>query len=228
MKQNHHTLSPVEEHNPTASYVIGFILSIIFTLIPYSLVVNKTLSGNNLIAVILGFAIVQMMIQIFFFLHLGRGPKPFYNIVFFAGTVGLILVTVGGSIFIMNNLYANMSPEDAARYLAQKEGIAQLGDRHTGACQGTLDNHQVVFRDGSITPVLTTANRCDTLTIINQDEVDKKIAFGEHDQHTGYGGNDEFIVQNDRNKTIVLNETGSFLFHDHYAPEAMGYLTVEE
>ncbi|MCW1908542.1 MAG: cytochrome C oxidase subunit IV family protein [Candidatus Saccharibacteria bacterium] len=227
MKETQHAYSPTKEHNPTASYVIGFVLSLFFTLIPYSLVVNKTVTGNVLIATILGFAIIQMLVQIFFFLHLGRGPKPFYNIVFFVATVGLILVTVGGSIFIMNNLYSNMSVTDITTKLAQKEGIAQIGDQPTGACQGRLQNHQVIIKDGVMNPATTKAKRCDTLTISNQDAKDREIAFGEHPEHSAYGGEEEVLVRAGYNKTITLNQTGEYIYHDHFEPETAGFLIVE-
>ncbi len=99
-------------HKTVESYVIGFILSLIFTFIPYYLVVNQIVSGSSLLVTILGFAVVQMIIQIVFFLHLGRGPKPFYNVAFFISTVGIILIVVGGSIVIINNLHYNMLPSD--------------------------------------------------------------------------------------------------------------------
>lgn len=227
MKNHNSHLIPAEEHNPTGSYIIGFVLSLIFTLIPYSLVVNKTLSGNQLTAVILGFAIVQMLIQIFFFLHLGRGPKPFYNIVFFAATVGLIIVTVGGSIFIMNNLYNNMSTADTTLQLAQKEGIERIGDKATGACQGVLDNHTVVIEDGTITPNQTTAKRCDTLTISNRDETASILEFRESGYRTTYGGSEEIEVREKYSKTITLNQTGMYEFYDQNSPLTSGAITVE-
>src|SRR5688572_2414166 len=105
------------EHGTTGSYVIGFILSLVFTLIPYYLVVNKTVTGTAILATILTFGVVQMLIQIFFFLHLGRGPKPMYNVVFFGATASLILVVVLGSVFIMNHLHYNMSPTEVTKKL---------------------------------------------------------------------------------------------------------------
>jgi len=98
------------DHGTVMSYVVGFVLSVICTLIPYYLVVNNILSGTTLQVCILAFAFVQMFIQITFFLHIGRGPKPRWNLVFFAGTFGIILMVVFGSIIIINNLHYNMSP----------------------------------------------------------------------------------------------------------------------
>ena len=92
------------EHGTATSYVIGYVLSLLFTVIAYLLVANKTFSGNKLLMAILGIAVVQMFVQIFFFLHLGRGPKPLYNVVFFFATAGIIVIVIGASLLIMNNL----------------------------------------------------------------------------------------------------------------------------
>ena len=86
---------PIKEHGTITSYVAGFVLSLIYTLIPYYLVVNHQFSTSALVTTIISFGIAQMIIQVVFFLHLGRGPKPFYNVVFFFATVGLIVVVVG-------------------------------------------------------------------------------------------------------------------------------------
>lgn len=215
------------EHGTTTSYVVGFILSLIFTIIPYHLVVNKVLAGNALLVTILGIAVLQMFIQIFFFLHLGRGPKPFYNVVFFFATAGIIVLVVGASLFIMNNLYHNMSPQQVVVKQAQEEGISQIGGEKTGACQGNKDNHIVVIKDGKASPANTQANRCDTLTFLNKDKGERHMVFGPHPNYDKYGG-EEMIVLDNRHpaETITLNEAGGFMFHDHQDPTLTGRLTV--
>ena len=124
-----------EEGGAMKSYVTGFILSLVFTFIPYYLVDKQTISGTKLLVTILGFAVLQMLVQVTFFLHLGRGPKPRWNLFFFIATVGIILVVVGGSILIIKNLHYNMSPVDQTKRLADDEGIYQVGGQQTGACQ---------------------------------------------------------------------------------------------
>jgi cytochrome o ubiquinol oxidase operon protein cyoD len=215
-----------QEHGTTKSYVIGFILSLIFTIIPYHLVVNKVISGDALLATILGIAVLQMAIQLLFFLHLGRGPKPLYNVVFFFATAGIIILTVGASIFIMNNLYRNMLPEEVTKKLAQEEGISQIGGEETGACNELRNNHIVTILEGVINPVRTQAELCDTLTIINKDGFKRQITFGSHPAHGSYGGEYELFVGSDP-ETITLNETGDFIFHDHLDPDVVGYFSVE-
>lgn len=222
----HSPHGPENEHKTMQSYVIGFILSLIFTFIPYYMVVNQVVTGTSLLITILGFAVVQMMIQIVFFLHLGRGPKPFYNIVFFVLTIITILVVVGGSVVIMHNLHYNKTIPDQAKSLINDEGIYQIEGNLTGACKGQYENHQVTIKDGQVSPLYTAAKQCDTLTFINEDSGTRKISFGQHENHGSYAGNTEIEVKKGRNKTITLSETGAYQFHDHLQHETAGVFTV--
>ncbi len=216
----------MSEHGTTRSYIVGFVLSLLFTAIPYYLVVNKTVSGTALLATILGFALLQMAVQILFFLHLGRGQKPLYNVVFFVATLGIILVVVLGSIFIMNNLHYNMSPTQTITRLSQEEAIYQVGGAKTGACQGTHTNHIVTISNDAVSPQHTEAHLCDSLTFINQDNTVRDIAFGPHPEHEAYGGVSEVTVHKGYAKTITLNQSGTHLFHDHLDPKIIGNFTV--
>lgn len=214
------------EHGTTRSYVVGFILSLVFTLIPYHLVVNKIISGNALLAAILGFAVIQMFIQIFFFLHLGRGPKPLYNVVFFGATAGLIILVIAASLLIMSNLYRNMSPQEFVRRLAQKENISQINGADTGACSEHKENHIVTIKESLVTPLQVQAERCDTLTFINEDAMEREIVFGVHPAQESYGGEFEVPLESGEPETITLNQTGSFVFHDHHEPGVSGQFRV--
>jgi cytochrome o ubiquinol oxidase operon protein cyoD len=226
---SHHTHSHSKgEHGTKMSYIVGFLLSLLFTAIPYYLVVQKIVTGDLLLATILEFAVLQLAVQIFFFLHLGRGPKPLYNVVFFVATVGLILVVVLGSIFIMNNLQYNMTPAEVIKKLAQNESISQVGGEKTGACQEVHANHKVTISNGKISPSHTEAHLCDTFTFINQDDKTRDIAFGPHPRHENYGGESEVTARKGYAKTITLNQSGTYIFHDHLDPGVIGHLTVTE
>ena len=78
------------------SYVVGYFLSLIFTFIPYYLVVNHRVVGPILLVTILTFAMVQLLVQVVFFLHLGRGADAKANVYFFIGTVSAMLIVVVG------------------------------------------------------------------------------------------------------------------------------------
>lgn len=227
-KETHIPSSTKREHGTTLSYIVGFALSLAFTIIPYYMVVHKTATGSVLLATILGFAVLQMFIQIFFFLHLGRGPKPLYNVVFFFATALTIVVIIGASLFIMNNLYRNMSPQEVTLRQAQKEGIAQVGGQDTGACKELKENHVVTISQGVVKPSFIEAKRCDTLTFINTDKKLREMAFGTHPNHDSYGGETEVKLSEGKPETITLNQTGEYMFHDHLDPATSGYFDVFE
>jgi cytochrome o ubiquinol oxidase operon protein cyoD len=225
-KPNHSRSSHKGEHGTTRSYIIGFLLSLIFTAIPYYLVVSKAISGTLLLTVILVIAVLQMIIQIIFFLHLGREPKPLYNVLFFIATVGTILLVVVGSIWIMNHLNYNMAPTEASKKLIEKEGIYQIDGEKTGACREVHTNHKVIISGGQVSNLHTEAQLCDTLTFINEDDMVREITFGSHPQHGTYSGDTELTVRKGRSKTITLNQEGTYQFHDHLDSRVTGIFTV--
>jgi len=90
------------------SYVVGFVSSIVLTFVAYILVVNHVLFGVGLVAVIVGLAIIQLFVQLFFFLHLGNEAKPRWNLMALLFAAMVVVIVVFGSLWIMNNLNYNM------------------------------------------------------------------------------------------------------------------------
>jgi cytochrome o ubiquinol oxidase operon protein cyoD len=214
------------EQRSMASYVTGFILSLILTIVPYYLVTHHIVSGTKLLITILGFAVVQLFVQVIFFLHLGRGPKPRWNVYFFAAAISIILVVVGGSIVIINNLHGNIAAPDQTRRLVNDEGIYQVGGVATGACRGQHPNHKLTIQNDKVTTPLVVANLCDTLTFINKDGIDLEITFGTHEHHSAYAGITTFALLKSKPNTITLSELGTFHFHDHERPQISGNFAV--
>lgn len=85
------------------SYVIGFILSIVLTILPLVVVLNDLFSKNATVIFIIIMAILQFVVQLLFFMHIRDEQKPKYNI--YALIFGLIILVtvVAGSIWIMEN-----------------------------------------------------------------------------------------------------------------------------
>jgi cytochrome o ubiquinol oxidase subunit IV len=79
-------------------------LSAILTLDAYLLVTKHALSGNQLIAALATLAIIQLITQLVFFLHLGRESKPRWNLAVFAFMLIVLVIVVFGSLWIMTNL----------------------------------------------------------------------------------------------------------------------------
>ena len=91
------------------SYVTGFVLSIIFTIIPYVIVVNHMFGKQSLVLAVVLFGVTQLIAQVIFFLHLSKKSKPQWNIIVFIFTVLIVAILVVGSLWVMYNLNYNMA-----------------------------------------------------------------------------------------------------------------------
>ena len=89
-------------HGSVKSYVIGFILSVILTVIPFGLVMYPTLPKMTTLAIVLLFAVIQVVVHLVYFLHLDRSPAQRNNVaalVFSAqGELGLRTVDDAGTV----------------------------------------------------------------------------------------------------------------------------------
>jgi cytochrome o ubiquinol oxidase subunit IV len=107
-------------HGSLKSYIVGFGLSIALTLIAYVMVVKRLFSGKALVLAIMGLAVIQLYVQLYFFLHMGRESKPRWNLIVFLFMLLVLLIVVGGSLWIMYNLnYHTMSPSE----IMKDEGV---------------------------------------------------------------------------------------------------------
>jgi len=97
-------------HGTVATYTTGFISSILLTLGAYTIVVFRALGGAILVFTIVALGLVQLFVQLLFFLHLGQGPKPRWNLTIFFFALLIVAIMVGGSLWIMYNINYNMMP----------------------------------------------------------------------------------------------------------------------
>ena len=116
-----------KEKPKLSSYIIGFALCLVLTLTAYALVYFHVNSGHEslphaaLIPAILVLAIFQFLVQSVFFLHLTSGSR--WNLVVFVSTLGILLVIVIGSLWIMAHLNYNMMPDQMNQELRKQEGF---------------------------------------------------------------------------------------------------------
>jgi len=90
---------------------LGFVLSLLLTFAAYRIVVHHHLSDGELILTLYGLAVAQAVLQLVFNLHLGMESKPHWNTITFLFTVLVIIIIIGGSVWIMNNLDYNLMPK---------------------------------------------------------------------------------------------------------------------
>lgn len=94
--------------NALYSYLIGFLLSVFLTILPYVMVTERMFGRNSLLIGVTLFAIAQLCVQVVFFLHLPAKEKPYWNIIVFVYTLVIVAFLVIGSLWIMYNLNVNM------------------------------------------------------------------------------------------------------------------------
>ena len=92
-------------------YAIGFVLSVILTAIPFFLVMHNTLGNSHTTAlVILGFAAVQIVVHMIYFLHMNTRSEGGWTMLALIFTIVVVVITLSGSLWVMFHLNANMMP----------------------------------------------------------------------------------------------------------------------
>jgi cytochrome o ubiquinol oxidase subunit IV len=110
---HHHDHHDEEEgvHGSMRDYTVGFILSVILTAIPFGLVMGNVFEDSATTAlVILGFAAVQIVVHMVYFLHMNAKAEGGWNMLALMFTLILVVITLVGSIWVMYHLNTNMMP----------------------------------------------------------------------------------------------------------------------
>lgn len=102
------TLHSGASHGSMKTYLIGFILSIILTVVPFWMVMNSTASHDTIMWIVIGTAITQILVHLVCFLHMNISSDDRWNLVAFLFTMLIIGIVVIGSLWIMYNLNINM------------------------------------------------------------------------------------------------------------------------
>ncbi len=98
-------------HGTVRGYLTGFILSLVLTAIPFYVVMQGSLSsGAQTAAVVLGFAVVQIVVHMVYFLHMNTKAEGGWNMLALLFTFILLVIAISGSIWVMHHLNSNMMP----------------------------------------------------------------------------------------------------------------------
>ena len=95
-------------HGSVKTYAIGFILSVILTLIPFGLVMYPTLPKSITLMIVLAFAVSQVLVHLVYFLHLDRSKEQRENVIAFVFAGLVIVLLVGLSLWIMFSIHTYM------------------------------------------------------------------------------------------------------------------------
>ena len=90
------------------SYLTGFVLALILTAIPFALVMSGAFSPAATIFAIFVAGIVQILVHLHYFLHLDTSSAARWNVLAMIFTVLIMILFVGGTLWIMSNLNYRM------------------------------------------------------------------------------------------------------------------------
>jgi cytochrome o ubiquinol oxidase operon protein cyoD len=93
------------------SYTVGLVLAIVLTLAAFGCVMLHLFSTEITITAIFIAAVLQLGVHLVFFLHLNSSSTPRWNRVVFAFAVIVVMILIGGSVWIMFAADHNMMPQ---------------------------------------------------------------------------------------------------------------------
>lgn len=101
-----------EDHDEGSfkTYMIGFLLSVALTAVPFWLVMTGTLAPAITGLIITGFAVVQIVVHMVFFLHMNHRSEGGWNMLALIFTLVILVIAVAGSVWVMYHLNVNMMP----------------------------------------------------------------------------------------------------------------------
>lgn len=105
MSNHAHTTAAGASHGSIKQYVIGLIISIILTIIPFWMVMDGGFERQPLVLTVVITAIAQVLVQLVFFLHLNTSSEQRWNLIAFIYTILTIAILIIGSIWVMDYLH---------------------------------------------------------------------------------------------------------------------------
>ncbi len=101
--------------NSLKTYVTGYVLSVLLTVTAFGMMwghiyTHHTFPTHAMLTYgFIALAVLQLLVQLFFFLHMGRGKNKHWNAAALGFALFIVTVLVGGTLWIMQNLqHGNM------------------------------------------------------------------------------------------------------------------------
>ena len=102
------TNSSGESHGSVSSYLVGFVLAVVLTVLSFLVVSTHSLSPMGTLAALSMLALVQVRVHLHYFLHRGGSSEQRWNNICFVFTVAFVTILIVGTVFIMTNTTMNM------------------------------------------------------------------------------------------------------------------------
>ena len=107
MNQEHTAAAP-SGHITVKNYIVGFVLALVLTIVSFGLAMLGALPKNWLFVGITVAALLQMFVHMRYFLHLDWSKEKRWNVVTLGFTAILLLIFIGGTVWVMYTLNSRM------------------------------------------------------------------------------------------------------------------------
>ena len=112
MSAEHADAHDDQSHESYASYIKGFVLSVILTAFPFGLVMSGGFESRGLtMVVVIGFAIAQILVHMIYFLHMTGKQEEGWTLLSTIFTIIVVVIVLSGSLWVMFHLNTNMMPQ---------------------------------------------------------------------------------------------------------------------
>jgi cytochrome o ubiquinol oxidase subunit IV len=108
-----HSHGDTHSHGSRRSYLIGFLLSVVLTAIPFWMVMSGGFDPQATAITIIAFAVVQIIVHTVCFLHVNTRAEGGWTLMAYMFTAVMVLIVIAGSLWIMYHLNTNMMPMEA-------------------------------------------------------------------------------------------------------------------
>lgn len=107
-----HDLNHAESAGFTVrTYVSGFLIASALTAIPFWIVMSGSIANRAVAGTAIAvLAAIQILVHTFAFLHVNAKAQGGWTLVAYVFTAVLVIITIGGSLWIMQHLNLNMMP----------------------------------------------------------------------------------------------------------------------
>jgi len=100
-----------DSHGSYKSYIIGFVLSVSLTVVPFWIVMaDVEVSLSIALLIIFGLGAIQILVHVHYFLHVTVGAEDGWQAMSLVFTAILLVIILAGSIWVMVHLHENMMP----------------------------------------------------------------------------------------------------------------------
>lgn len=99
-------------HGSFKSYMTGFVLAVILTVIPFGVVMGGGFDSRALtIGLVLLCAVAQVLVHMIYFLHMTSSAEEGWTLLSTVFTIVVLGIVLAGSLWVMFHMNTNMMPQ---------------------------------------------------------------------------------------------------------------------